>query len=327
MYKRLILASALLTFLVVVFGAFVRLTDAGLGCPDWPGCYGQISVPRDKDAQLAAQMKFPGRPIETAKAWIEMIHRYLAGSLGLLILALGVVAWRKRNEINQSHILPTLLVAVVAFQALLGMWTITLLLKPLVVTLHLLGGMLTLALLTWLGMEQLSPRAHGQTREWVKLRGWGWLGLLVLFVQIALGGWVSANYAAMACTDFPLCRGEWLPEMDFRHGFQILRELGVTAAGTPLSHDALTAIHWTHRAGALATFVYLGILAIFVAGVRHLNCYGLALLALLIVQVSLGVANVLLSLPLWVAVAHNAAAALLLILLVMLNFELNNYRV
>jgi cytochrome c oxidase assembly protein subunit 15 len=246
--------------------------------------------------------------------------------LGILLVAIMVSAWRGRRELGQPPWLPTAIVALVGVQATLGMWTVTMLLKPVIVTLHLLGGMATLALICWLALRQCRLPAPAGAAH---LRPWAVLGLLILIAQIALGGWVSTNYAALVCRDFPTCHGAWLPAMDFHHAFQIARELGMTAAGVPLSVDALTAIHWTHRVGALATFVYLGVYAIALmrsAVSRTMRTVAAVLTALLLLQVSLGIANVLLTLPLPVAVAHNAVAAALLVMLVMINFALSRPR-
>ena len=320
MYRALVFCGVVLTFLVIVAGAYVRLEDAGLGCPDWPGCYGQLlGVPDEVHEVARAEQAYPGSPVDPARAWKEMFHRYLAGALGLLILAVAVVAWRSRREIGRSPGLATLLVAVVACQATLGMWTVTLLLKPAIVVLHLLGGMTTLALMTWLALREIDPPAAPAAAAQA-LKPWAALGLAILVVQIALGGWVSANYAALACPDLPACHGRWLPDMNFGHAFHVLRELGVTAAGAPLSQDALVAIHWTHRAGALITVLYLGALAGKGLRVPALALYSGLMLALLVAQAALGIANVLARLPLGIAVAHNGGAALLLAALVMLNF-------
>ena len=259
-YQRLVFAAACLTFVVVVVGAYVRLQDAGLGCPDWPGCYGHlVGVPAGAAEIERATQAFPDRPVEGHKAWKEMFHRYIAGALGVLILAIAIMAWWRRRALRQSPLLPTAIVVLVALQATLGMWTVTMLLKPVIVTLHLMGGMATLAMLCWLALRQtaLPPAPIGALR----LRPWAAAGLLIVIGQIALGGWVSTNYAALVCRDFPACHGAWLPAMDFAHGFQFARELGMTAAGTPLALDALTAIHWAHRVGALVTFIYVGALS------------------------------------------------------------------
>jgi cytochrome c oxidase assembly protein subunit 15 len=325
-FRKLVLGSAILAFAVVVFGAFVRLSDAGLGCPDWPGCYGHVSVPQGAEARGLAQLKFPDKPLDNAKAWIEMMHRYLAGTLGLLILAIAVYALLKRGELQQSPALPLFLAGLVILQALLGMWTVTLLLKPVIVSLHLLGGLATLALLCWLVLLQYaSPQADNLVSV-SKFKFWGWFGLLLLVLQIALGGWVSVNYAGLACGGFPLCNGSWVPEMDFASGFHFLRELGVTAEGAPLSSRALIAIHWTHRLGALIVFCYLAWLVIAMLHTEVLQKYGAVLLVILCLQAALGVGNVLLGMPLAIAVAHNAVAALLLIVMVVLNFKINHVR-
>ena len=253
MYRKLVFVAVALTLLVVVAGAYVRLQDAGLGCPDWPGCYGHlIGVPQTAEEITHAERGFPQRPVEGHKAWKEMFHRYVAGTLGVLLVAVMVTAWWRRRALRQSAWLPTGIVALVAVQATLGMWTVTMLLKPVIVTLHLLGGMATLALTCWLALRQLAwPPTPSRASRW---RPWAVAGLIIVVGQIALGGWVSTNYAALVCRDFPTCHGAWLPAMDFGHGFQIARELGMTAAGAPLSLEALTAIHWTHRVGALVTF-------------------------------------------------------------------------
>src|SRR5438067_3362702 len=229
--RVLSIVAAALALVVVVVGAYVRLSDAGLGCPDWPLCYGR---------PLPADIADAG---DHARAWKEMGHRYLAGTLGLVIVALAVAAWRT----CRSRGLAAALVLLVAFQAALGKWTVTMLLKPAIVTAHLLGGMATLALLVWLALSQWPHAAYPAMRS---IRPIAALALAAVAVQIALGGWVSANYAALACPDLPLCRGELLPAMDFANGFHLVRELGQTAEGKPLSSDALTAIHWSHRAFA-----------------------------------------------------------------------------
>ncbi|MBC7945763.1 MAG: COX15/CtaA family protein [Burkholderiales bacterium] len=320
MLKKLVTAATFLTLLVIVFGAFVRLSDAGLGCPDWPGCYGNLVVSADAANHERAH------ELNERKAWIEMTHRYLAGTLGLLILAIAGLSWMQRDRDHfGSPALATCLVALVAFQALLGMWTVTLLLKPAIVTLHLLGGMATLALLVWL-MMRISARARAAQRGHARNISAvaSALGIVILFVQIGLGGWVSSNYAGLACTDFPLCDAQWAPEMAFASGFHVVRELGVDAAGEPLSPEALNAMHWLHRLGALVTVIYLGALSIWLARNSTLRVYASLLAGLLVVQIGLGVANVLLGLPLALAVAHNAGAALLLMTMVMLTFRVRS---
>ena len=325
-YRRLVVATACLAFVVVIVGAYVRLMDAGLGCPDWPGCYGELTPAHAQshiDKAVEAQGGEHG-PVSLRKAWKEMGHRYLAGSLGIAILAITVVSWRSRIRRAQSPALSTALLGLVIFQAALGMWTVTLLLKPVIVSLHLLGGMATLALLVWLALRQLDFRAAaGNAATFAALRPWTLAALAVVVAQIALGAWVSSNYAALACVDFPKCHGTWLPEMDFRHGFQLVRELGRTAAGEHLRYEALTAIHWTHRVGALIAFLYAGALAVVLLRTNGLARYGALLGAVLVAQIALGIANVVAGLPLAIAVAHNAVAAVLLVSLVMINFALS----
>ena len=324
MFRRLVLAAACLTLMVVVVGAYVRLEGAGLGCPDWPGCYGHwVGVPDQAHEIASAEQTFPGRPVEIPKAWKEMFHRYLAGALGALIFLIMTLAWRQR-PLRQSPLLPTAIVVLVGLQAALGMWTVTLLLKPVIVTLHLLGGMATLGLLAWLALRQFAPpEADPRAR---RLRPWAALALLIVIVQIALGGWVSANYAALVCIDFPTCHGTWTLDADFQHGFQFVRELGMTAAGTPLTVEALAAIHWTHRIGALITFVYVGAFVCMLSRTAGFRRLGAMLALILVAQIGLGIANVLLGLPLPVAVAHNGVAAALLIVLIVINFALSRSR-
>jgi cytochrome c oxidase assembly protein subunit 15 len=297
--RTLAIAAALLALIVVVVGAYVRLSDAGLGCPDWPFCYGK-AVP----AEIA-------HPDALAKAWKEMGHRYLAGTLGVLILSLCLLAWRNRR----ARGLTTALVLVVAFQGALGMWTVTLLLKPAIVTGHLLGGLTTLSLLLWLALGESSFPKDGDVRA---LRPIAAITLAVVAAQVALGGWVSANYAALACSDLPLCRGSLVPNMDFANAFHVVRELGQTAQGELLSNEALTAIHWTHRMFALVTLAMVVVLATRARGA--LPRLSLALAVIVLAQFTLGVSNVVFGLPLPVAAAHNAGAALLVSTLVVINF-------
>lgn len=321
-YRNLILLALMLTLGVVSLGAFVRLSDAGLGCPDWPGCYGKLTPHHAAEAIEAAVAAQPDGPVTHAKAWKEMVHRYFAGTLGMLVLGLAVMAWRRRRDTRGGPALPLLLLGLIVFQALLGMWTVTQLLKPLVVTAHLLGGMATLSLLLWLWLRERGDASPGYFARVDHLRGSAILALALVAIQIALGGWVSSNYAALACTDFPLCQGAWAPAMDFAHGFTLQRELGETASGELLPLAALTAIHWTHRVMALIVALYLAWLISRLLRTPGNTALGLALAALLALQVTLGIGNVLLSLPLGVAVAHNTGAALLLAALVVLNYRL-----
>lgn len=325
LFNKLTLIGAVLALCVVVLGAYVRLSDAGLGCPDWPGCYGTLTVPQSEVAIQHAQTVFPHAAIEAGKAWKEMVHRYFAGTLGLIVLTIFVLAWKKRDQIRSSAWLPTFLLGLIAFQAMLGMWTVTLLLKPVIVSAHLLGGMSTLAILVWLAHRQwgkYSPTTvtNPQFRFFIRF------GLVVLFAQIFLGGWTSTNYAALACTDFPTCHGAWMPATDFKDAFHLVRELGRSADGGLLTLDALTTIQWTHRIGALITLIYLGILAIFVLKYAPIRKFGFILLALLVAQISLGIANLVLYLPLVLAVAHNMGAALLVGTVVVLNSKITGQK-
>lgn len=324
-FKKLVLIATLLTLCVVVLGAYVRLSDAGLGCPDWPGCYGTLSVPQSEAALQHAQTAYPDSPVEHGKAWKEMIHRYFAGALGLLVLAIFVMGWRARKEIKVSPWVPSFLLVLIVFQAALGMWTVTLLLKPAVVTAHLLGGMSTLALLTWIAHRHwglVSARYLQLEAQRFWLRG----ALVIVFAQIFLGGWTSTNYAALACTDFPTCHGVWFPSMDFANAFHWIRELGQGADGKALPLAAYTAIQWTHRVGALITLIYLGCLGWYLLKQPQLKKTTLIMLGLLLVQIGLGVANLLLHLPLVLAVGHNMGAALLLITVVVLNSKITDVR-
>lgn len=328
MFSRLGLFATALALVVVVLGAWVRLSDAGLGCPDWPGCYGHIDVPRSEAEVTRAEQAFPERPVEAAKAWKEMVHRYFAGTLGLVIAALAFVAWRNRDDPRQQLVLPVLLVALVVFQAALGMWTVTLLLKPVIVMAHLLGGMSVLALLWWVWLRSAPPAGYATgSSDSARLRPWALFALAVLVVQISLGGWTSANYAALHCPDFPTCQGSWWPPMDFGEAFTLWRGLGIDYEGGVLGNDARVAIHVMHRIGALITLLVLGWLGWRAMALGHyqpaLRTAGLLLLIVLAAQVSLGIGNVVLSLPLPVAVAHNGVGALLLLTLVTLNHVLN----
>lgn len=312
--------SIVFTLCVIVLGAYTRLTDAGLGCPDWPGCYGKLLVPASAE-EVDHKPYLEERPLDVAKGWAEMVHRYFAGTLGLLILAVMAWSWRLRGRNPDQPVwLPTLLLGVVVFQAVLGMWTVTWQLKPVVVMGHLLGGFTTLSLLYLLSLRlQPAPvvwRAHG-------LRLWGGLGLLILIMQIALGGWTSTNYAALQCTDFPSCQGSYWPNMDFDEAFVMWRGLGVNYEFGVLDNPARTAIHFSHRIGALITFVYLALFSFALWRRKALLARaGLIVAGLLLLQVVLGISNVVFHLPLWVAVAHNAVAALLLLSMVKANYLL-----
>lgn len=357
--RWLALCAAVFAFGVVMFGAFVRLSNAGLSCPDWPTCYGQVTWPQHEQAVARADAAFPDRPYEATKAWREQVHRFLAGTLGVLVLVLALLAaWRPRwarvavilgaifaaagvtlymrGEHAWSSLLAVaaialplavaarlrcpgawriavLALAVIIFQAMLGMWTVTLLLKPIVVMGHLLGGITTFALLAYValrfaGVGALDPR-HAPLRRWIVL------GIVLLACQIALGGWTSSNYAALACGTgsgaFPKCLGQWMPPTDFREGFVLWRGIGVNYEGGVLDMAARSAIQIAHRLGALVVFVYLLWLAHRVAR-RGLRLAGAAIAVVLVAQVLLGISNVHFGLPLPVATAHNGVAAALL---------------
>ncbi len=306
--KNLLIISIVLAFCVISLGAYVRLSDAGLGCPDWPGCYGKLlGVPDNHHEVSQAEAAFPHAPVETDKAWKEMIHRYLAGILGLVIAALAALAiWPRRQANVAPHVF---LVGLVAVQAALGMLTVTWLLKPVIVTLHLLGGMLILATLVGIYASQSNAHVHNATLGMKKA---AWFVTALILVQIALGGWTSANYAAMACSDYPLCQGQWMPaDMDWSHAFVFNRELGQTSDGQMLSLQTLTAIHWTHRCFALIVLAACVMFALRLNKDEQTRTMGRILLGAVVVQVLLGISNVWLQWPLGLAVLHNTGAAVL----------------
>ncbi len=332
--RRLALAAMLLAFCVVVFGAYVRLSDAGLGCPDWPGCYGHFTP----SAAAAANAGTAEAPLHVGKAWREMIHRYAAGTLGLLILAIAGLALRWRRQPGVPLIQPLALVALVIFQGLLGMWTVTLLVKPLIVSLHLVFGLTTLSLLWWLWLTlrrrssnpwsgSLSALGGGSTAALVRpaplaLRRLALIALIALGVQIVLGGWTSTNYAATACPDFPKCQAAWWPEADFAEGFVPWRGLGINYEGGVLAPEARVAIHFTHRLGAIVATVLLllvAVRALWLRQERNSRTAAILTLAALALQLTLGISMVLRGFPLWLATAHNAGAALLLLSALALN--------
>jgi len=322
-YYKAIGITAMLTLVLIVLGAFVRLSDAGLGCPDWPGCYGNLTPAHSVEEIRAAESIQPGGPVSLAKAWKEMVHRYLAMIVGSLIAGIMFSAWRNRRSWRQSPALATIIAGAVIFQAALGAWTVTMLLKPAIVTLHLMGGISILGLLIWLLYRQAQyAKWAGAIIASSAMRLFGWFALIVLFGQIVLGGWVSTNYAALACMDFPTCNAAWVPAMDFANAFHVVRPLGVGSNGELLTIEALRAIHWTHRVGALVTLLVVGGFAIALLKIESARKAAKMLLALLGVQLILGVSNVWFSLPLPVAVGHNGVAALLFgwLLLIDLRF-------
>lgn len=313
-------AAATLALMVIMLGAWTRLVHAGLGCPDWPGCYGFLTVPQSDHSIALANARFPDTPVIVEKGWPEMIHRYAAGTLGLMVF--GLAGWAIRHsKAGVPVALPSFIAAFIVVQAAFGMWTVTLKLWPQVVTLHLLGGFTTLSLLTLLSFR-LWRRARGTPRppETPALNGfrpWLYGGILLVVLQIALGAWTAANYAAVACVDLPTCQGEWWPEdMDFRHGFDVTQQVGPNYLGGQLHANGRTAIHMTHRMGALVVVGYFALLlgALWMRrGQSGLDRSILLVAGVLVAQVTLGMANVLLHIPLPVAVAHNALGAGLLL--------------
>lgn len=323
-YKKLVSVTLFFTFDLIMFGAFTRLTDSGLGCPDWPGCYGQAN-PFQAHADIhTAQTLMPTGPVTVAKAWIEMIHRYFAMAVGVLIIALMVLAWMqwiksRRTESAFSPGLPTGLFLLVCLQGAFGKWTVTLKLQPIIVTIHLLLALALLAGLMWLYARQVNNSSvlRRPQRLWPPAV----LALMILVVQIALGGWVSSNYAVLACTDFPLCHNELIPPMDFSHGFTLWRELGKTAADDYLPFQALTAIHWLHRSFAFVVVGLIGWVAYRARRMADTTKIANWIFVALAAQFATGVSTIFLNWPLLIAVMHNGGAAILVLLLVMLNYK------
>lgn len=321
--QALTLLTLFLTFDLVLFGAFTRLTDSGLGCPDWPGCYGSASPLGAKVEIAAAQSAMPTGPVTHGKAWVEMIHRYLATSVGVLILVLAVMAWRaaraRREQASQPAITPwwpALTLVWVCVQGAFGALTVTMKLFPAIVTLHLMGGLLLLALLCVQAVQQAQLAGdEAPVRISAGLRTLLWSAFALLVMQVALGGWVSTNYAVLACTDFPQCQGRWWPDMNFAQGFEIWRALGLTGAGEAIGFPALTAIHYVHR---LAAFVVLGVLAVLawrLNSVPALRRQSRLMAFLAALQLATGLSNVVLGWPLLAAVLHTGGAGALVVVL------------
>jgi cytochrome c oxidase assembly protein subunit 15 len=319
-FHALALLTLFLTFDLVLFGSFTRLTDSGLGCPDWPGCYGHAS-PVGANAHIAAaQTAMPSGPVTHGKAWVEMIHRYLATSVGVLILVLAITSWLERFRGGLGRMInpwwPTLTLVWVCIQGAFGAFTVTMKLFPVIVTLHLMGGLMLLALLCVQVAKSAQLQGH-----WVPveisppLRGLLVVSFLLLVLQIALGGWVSTNYAVLACSDFPKCQGSWWPEMSFSQGFELWRGLGLTASGEPISFAALTAIHYVHRSMAYVVLTMVGLLAWRLNRVSALRLPSRWLAALISLQLVTGLSNVVFDWPLLAAVLHTGGAGALVVVM------------
>lgn len=322
--KKLVLISIFLALFVIVLGAYTRLTDAGLGCPDWPGCYGYVLVPQTEQHIEAANQAFPDRPVEAEKAWNEMIHRYFAAALGFIILLIAVAALVNRSKGKEAPFkLPIVLLLLVIFQGMLGMWTVTLNLLPAVVMAHLLGGFSVLSCLFILYLRMTPYRIPAYNEKVYALAKFAALGIVILVWQIALGGWTSANYASLACTELPICQGDWTSRLEFSGAFSIPEaenyEFGVH------SYNERLTMHVVHRFGALITVAYLCFLAFAIfkrSGSALLKKVTMLMLFVLTIQVGLGVSNVVYSLPLIVATLHNAVAACLLLIMLLLTYTL-----
>jgi cytochrome c oxidase assembly protein subunit 15 len=331
-FRRVALLAAILCAIVVVVGAWVRLTNAGLGCPDWPGCYGHVHPSQLIDRVAEINADNPDRPFDYQKALNEMVHRYIVGALGILVLALAALSVWNRRDPAQPRVLPWVVVALLVLQALLGMWTVTLLLKPLIVTLHLLGGLTTLALLWWLALPPERRELKAAERP---VRRLAYAALVVLIAQVSLGGWTSTNYAAAACGDFPACHGKWWPNMDFRNGFVLWRGLGIDYEGGVLDAPARVAIHYSHRLGAYLTALVL-LLPVIGAWRRGQTLLtrgaATAVFVALVLQITIGMNLIWQGWPLWLGTSHNAgAAALVLAMVALLRYlsprpEVGRYR-
>ncbi len=320
-YLRWLTLTLFLTFDLIVFGAYVRLTDSGLGCPDWPGCYTQATPWQALGHIRAEEALRPDGAVTHFKAWVEMIHRYIASGLGLLCIGLLVWAIRWRSALPIGWKLAAFTLFWVCLQGAFGMWTVTLKLMPLIVTMHLLGGLTLLALLAWQHVR-LSP-AMWLSSAARDQRPWVWLLLACVVMQIALGGWVSTNYAALACDTVPLCQGAWVPTMDFEHGFTLWRDLGATKNGAWLPFNALVAIHWVHRSCAVLVLAVAVLVLLKLKSAPELKAYRRGIMAVLTLQILTGLGNVLLNYPLLAAVLHTAGAAALVLIVLRLLARLH----
>jgi heme a synthase len=315
-YRKLAWVTAFLTLDLIMFGSFTRLTDSGLGCPDWPGCYGHSNPVSAGEPIRAAETALPTGPVTMTKAWIEMLHRYFAMGIGLLIIILAVQAWRRArtDPAAPSPWLATAALVWVCVQGAFGALTVTMKLQPIIVTAHLLGGMALLALLVALALREGAPQAVA--RPAARIAPLAIVALAAVVVQIALGGWVSSNYAVLACPDFPTCQGVWMPAMDFDHGFTLWRALGMTGDGALIPFQALVAIHWAHRVFALIVVAVLVWFIVAAWSTDGLRSVARGVLAVLVLQLATGLSNIVLNWPLAAAVLHSGGAALLVALLV-----------
>lgn len=329
--KNLTLLCIAVAIVVVLLGAFTRLAGAGLGCPDWPTCYGHLWVPQTAEEIQQANENYAETPVETDKTWPEQIHRIFASSLGVLIIGLVIACYQGSKTSKQPLKLSVFLLALVIVQGMFGMWTVTLKLWPQVVTAHLLGGFSTLILL-WIMLQRLGGYRWSLDTTPIKLtKNLSHLAaaaMLAVILQVALGGWTSSNYAALACPDLPTCQNQWLPNADFSQGFNVLQTIGPNYLGGQLESDARTAIHFTHRAGAVIVSVIITLLAwrLWLLNNSRIRRWSLTLMSVLALQLALGISNVFWQLPLSIAVAHNAGGALLLLVLATINYRLYGLR-
>ena len=320
--KNLLKLTLLFTLVVIIMGAYTRLEDAGLGCPDWPGCYGHLTVPNEAHELAKADNLFPGQEVEPHKAWLEMIHRYIAGTLGLLVLWILIRCLRDEDAPNK---LPMFISALIIFQALLGMWTVTMKLMPVVVMSHLMGGFTLISLLLILYLRTRPLRIPGGDSGARKLAPLALAGLITVILQILLGGWTSSNYAALACTQLPVCEGNWIDNLQLAKAFSPFQgdhpsfEFGV------LDYNTRMTIHVVHRFGAVITagiLLYLAFRLWQQAHSRLMKQSAVLLVVILTLQISLGISNIVFHLPLGIAVSHNVGAALLLLTMVYINYAL-----
>jgi len=323
---RLALFGVCFAMSVIILGAFTRLVDAGLGCPDWPGCYGHVLWPNNAAEIATANQAYPDAPVELDKTWPEMVHRYLATTLGAIVLVLAALAWRHRGP-DQPLKLPLFLLGFVILQGMFGMWTVTLKLWPQVVTAHLLGGFTTISLLWLLTLRlnnhrwELGPEGSARL---ARLKPLAATALVVVVLQITLGGWTTSNYAAVACPDLPTCQAQWLPPMDFAAGFDVFQQVGPNYLEGTMTNEARVAIHMSHRIGAIIALLVAGALSLRLLRdpLSNLRRLGKAVGGILCLQLLLGLGNIVFQFPVWVATAHNAVGALLLMSVVTVNYYL-----